>query len=123
MPPKGFTDNPLVVNDPKIRFYAGCPLTANGFRLGTLCIIDQVKRTFGRDDIKALEDLALMAELELAAVNMATMDDLTNISNRRGIMALAQHCINLCLRQNYPVVLVFIDLDKFKLINDDLWSA
>jgi diguanylate cyclase (GGDEF)-like protein len=115
---KRFADNPLVVNDPKIRFYAGCPLTVNGFRLGTLCIIDQVKRTFEGEDIKALEDLALMAERELAAVHMATMDDLTNISNRRGFMALAQHSINLCLRQNYPVVLVFIDLDKFKLIND-----
>jgi GAF domain-containing protein len=80
-----FVDNPLVLNDPNIRFYAGCPLrVANGSKLGTLCIIDRKPRSLERDDIDALKDLASMVEHERAAVQMAMLDELTHISNRRG---------------------------------------
>lgn len=113
-----FIDNPLVLSEPNIHFYAGCPLVVNGYKLGTLCIIDKVSRNFDKEDIEALEDLASMAEQELAAVELATKDELTGILNRRGFITLSQHILNLCIRQSHSIVLVFFDLDKFKLIND-----
>jgi|TARA_R110002073_G_scaffold84612_7_gene201840 diguanylate cyclase (GGDEF)-like protein len=119
-----FADNPLVLSDPHIRFYAGCPLRApNGHALGTLCIIDQKPRSFDREDMSALADLASMIEREVAAVQMATLDELTKISNRRGFVMLAQSSLGIITRQKIPAALVFIDLDKFKLINDNFGHA
>jgi len=119
-----FADNPLVTGEPKIRFYAGAPLRyLDGNKLGTLCIIDQKPRIMDEDDCTMLRDLAEMAEGELSAIQLATIDDLTKISNRRGFISLAQNSINLCARQETPVSMVFLDLDKFKPINDQFGHA
>jgi diguanylate cyclase (GGDEF)-like protein len=119
-----FHDNPLVVNDPAIRFYAGCPLKVpNGSRLGTLCLIDREPRDFDEDDLALLRDLARMAEQELAAVQLATMDELTMVSNRRGFEALAVHALALCRRLQRPAALLFFDLDGFKEVNDTFGHA
>ncbi|MGI1679998.1 MAG: sensor domain-containing diguanylate cyclase [Cellvibrionaceae bacterium] len=119
-----FHDNPLVTGDPNIRFYAGCPLKAvDGSQLGTLCIIDTQPRTLIHEELETLKDFAAMAEREIAAVQLATIDELTQISNRRGFMMLAEHGLNLCVRQKIPASLVFFDLNKFKQINDDYGHA
>lgn len=119
-----FADNPLVLSDPHIRFYAGCPLRApNGLALGTLCIIDQRPRHFDKEDMLALADLASMVEREVAAVQVATLDDLTKISNRRGFVMLAQNSLGIMTRQKSAASLVFIDLNKFKSINDNFGHA
>jgi GAF domain-containing protein len=54
-----FSDNPLVVDEPSIRFYAGAPLkTSKGYKIGTLCIIDTQPREFRKQDIEILEKVA-----------------------------------------------------------------
>ncbi len=55
-----FKDNPLVVNEPKVIFYAGAPILdpATSLPLGTLCVIDNQPRSLDKDQIQALLHLS-----------------------------------------------------------------
>jgi GAF domain-containing protein len=64
-----FADNPIVVNDPRVRFYAGCPLVLHsGACVGTLCLIDTRPRQLDEAGIRLLKDLAglVLEELQRA---------------------------------------------------------
>ena len=62
-----FSDNPLVTGEPRIRFYAGQPLTIDGQRIGTLCIIDRHPRHLKPKDYDSLKSLASWVETEILA--------------------------------------------------------
>jgi signal transduction histidine kinase len=71
-----FATNPLVLLDPKIRFYAGVPLvTPDRFPLGTLCVIDRVPRQLTSQQIAALQALGrqVLTQLELR-LNLAKLE-------------------------------------------------
>lgn len=54
-----FADNPLVVGDPNIRFYAGAPIRlSNGAQVGALCVIDHTPRALDDAQRQLLLDLA-----------------------------------------------------------------
>ncbi|KMQ72849.1 sensor domain-containing phosphodiesterase [Marinobacter subterrani] len=61
-----FQKNPLVTGKPHIRFYAGMPVREpSGFKIGSLCIIDDKPRQFSEIDLDILRSLASIVEDEL----------------------------------------------------------
>lgn len=52
-----FVDNALVVGDFHLRFYAGIPVTVEGYPLGTLCAIDRKPVVLNEIQLNALEVL------------------------------------------------------------------
>ncbi|MEO2268123.1 sensor domain-containing diguanylate cyclase [Pseudoalteromonas sp. YIC-656] len=116
-----FANTPLVTNYPNIRFYAGCALHApSNHRIGTLCLIDTEPREIIDEDIEILQELASLVEQEFKATALSTIDELTNISNRRGFLQLAQQALSHCRREKQNACLLYFDLDDFKQINDNL---
>ena len=114
-----FADNPLVVASPGIRFYAGAPIRGpHGYRVGTLCLIDKSPRGFSKEDQEVLQDFAAIVEAELAVSAQVTVDDLTQVANRRGFKMVASHILALCRRTETDAELLFFDLNGFKQIND-----
>jgi diguanylate cyclase (GGDEF)-like protein len=66
---------------------------------------------------EVLRDQARKAEQEVMGVQMASMDELTLLSNRHGFIALAQLGLEACRRLRTHATLLFFDLDNFKHIN------
>ena len=121
---KRFHDNPLVLGNPNIRFYLGCPLKINDtHNIGTLCLIDNKCRQFSTKDLIVMRDLADMVQAELESIQLSTTDELTKLSNRRGFLLIANHAFNICQREDRMLTLLFFDLDKFKYINDTFGHA
>lgn len=63
-----FRSNPFVLSEPYIRFYAGSPLMSpEGFKIGTLCVVDREPRQLSREQIAALKILGnqVITQLDL----------------------------------------------------------
>lgn len=119
-----FSDNPLVTEGPEIRFYAGMPIHSHeGYRIGTFCLIDSKPRDFSQEDDDTLRDFAALVEDELRVSSQVSVDDLTQVANRRGFHQIATHMLSLCRRTGTDIELAFFDLDGFKEINDSYGHA
>jgi len=140
---KRFATNPFVIGEAHIRFYAGAPLiTLDGVALGTLCVLDHVPRELSCDQLKSLQILAdqVMTQLELRR-NLRVLkrsiaerqkseaqlrhnvfhDWLTGLPNRAFFMERLKSAIAKAKRyKDYLFAVIFIDLDRFKVVNDSL---
>ncbi len=137
-----FADNPLVRGDPGIRFYAGMPLVMPGGEVvGTLCVIDSQPRRLGATAREALavlarsvtdelelrqrvgeleEEVARRHEAEARIMQLATRDALTGLPNRAALMDRLHQGVRAAQRSGNLLAVLFLDLDRFKWINDTL---
>ena len=114
-----FLDNPLVTDNPKIRFYAGHPLRVNdGSALGTLCILSSEPRHFSAEDLQMLNDLGALAEQEIATVQASTVDELTKIPNQRGFFEHANYSYTTSKRKGVQCSCLLLSLNDFKRIGE-----
>ena len=80
-----FRENPLVLGEPHVRFYAGAPLiNEDGYALGTLCVVDRQPRELDAEQKLALKSLRQLAmrQMELRR-NLQLLKDALNDRTRQ----------------------------------------
>lgn len=138
-----FLANPLVLEKPHLRFYAGAVLEDDeGNALGTLCVLDRTPRKGGLTPEQGEILLALagqvmqllklyrqnrqqaemLAEIDAARrqmAHLASTDALTGLANRRSFSERLLQEIAQLSRSGRRSCLILADLDHFKKINDE----
>ncbi|MEM7402038.1 MAG: MarR family transcriptional regulator, partial [Pseudomonadota bacterium] len=80
-----FADNPLVINEPMVRYYMGYVLQSiSGEKIGTLCIMDNKPRNTDQSDKNLLIDLGAMIDERLNEIEVASkldIDDVATVSS------------------------------------------
>lgn len=135
-----FADNPLVIEDPRFRFYAGHPIfAADDSAIGTFAIFDYVPRRVGDPDAIALRDFASLAENEVrsqklttaqlramterAAVAQDRIDPLTRLWNRPAVLRLLEHEVSHASETSTSVGVLLVDIDAFRGVNERLGAT
>ena len=68
-------------------------------------------------------DITERKRLQEELQQQATTDDLTGVSNRRHLLALAQRELQRAVRLKHPVAIALLDIDRLKEINDTYGHA
>ncbi|UBV43745.1 EAL domain-containing protein [Deinococcus taeanensis] len=117
-----------VTGEENVRAYAGIPvMSAEGYAVGTLCLIDHQPRPFSAQDIEDLKHLAeiVTAELDRRRAqtqldHLALTDPLTGLPNRAHFRQHLSQATRRVTLTGERVALCLLDLDRFKVINDTL---
>jgi GAF domain-containing protein len=90
-----FCDSALVLQEPRIRFYAGFPLvTSEGFSLGALCAIDRKPNQLDPEQQAAMRALSrqVMALLDLRRASSNLAEALESVKTLEGLLPLCAWC-------------------------------
>jgi diguanylate cyclase (GGDEF)-like protein/PAS domain S-box-containing protein len=71
-------------------------------------------------DVSIVEDISVRKRAEERVQYVATHDGLTGLPNRAMFNELLNHAMESAKRRGTQVAVLFIDLDRFKIINDSL---
>lgn len=119
-----FHDNPFVLGDPNVVFYAGAPMiTSDGHTIGSICAIDSAVRNFGDREKAILAELAQVAMNELELRRLSRVDGLTGVASRAAFKDDARKFVALARRHRNALSCVSFDIDHFKTINDTYGHA
>jgi diguanylate cyclase (GGDEF)-like protein len=112
---------------PGVKSGVGVPMRWNGELRGALSVAFLEQREFTRDDLDVLEaiaDLAVVACHNAEAYDdvrtAASTDALTGLLNHGAMQVRVREEIARSERDGQPLCCVLIDLDDFKLVNDEL---
>lgn len=114
-----FALSPTVIGAPYIRSYLGVPLmNPDGYNLGALCALDVRAHEFSDAQIELLKSFAALAVDELELRRIAQIDSLTGAASRRKFLFELNKAIAMFVRRRQPAVLLTLDIDHFKSVND-----
>jgi len=116
-----FANHTLLADSPRVRFYAGAPLTTpQGYALGTLCVVDFIPRQLHPKQLETLRILARQVMCQLELNLQAMRDPLTELYNRRQLEEGLHREVLRARRTGAQVGVMAIDVDHFKRVNDTL---
>ncbi|MDX1755647.1 MAG: EAL domain-containing protein [Marinobacter sp.] len=73
--------------------------------------------------ISIISDISTLKDAESRLVQLANEDSLTGLLNRRAFGLALDKAIDRARRHDYQLALLYLDLDRFKLVNDTLGHA
>ncbi len=115
------------VRDDGFTSYLGVPVFwPSGEVFGTFCVMDYEETDYQETYLELIHHLKEILEADLSMLGLyeqmqklAITDALSGINNRRGFLVLAEQRIKLAKRTNSQLGLLYLDVDDFKLINDE----
>ncbi|MFL6698263.1 MAG: diguanylate cyclase domain-containing protein [Vitreoscilla sp.] len=109
---------------PEVQRVLGAASIGTGLLMGGLLLWNRALRRAVAQRTDALQkELAERQRLETRLRTLAEHDPLTGLMNRAALTEALRRSLALAARQKWSVAVVFIDLDKFKAINDSMGHA
>jgi diguanylate cyclase (GGDEF)-like protein len=109
---------------PEVQRVLGAAAIGTGVLMAGLLLWNRALRRAVAQRTDALQkELAERQRLETRLRTLAEHDPLTGLMNRAALTEALRRSLALATRQKWSVAVVFIDLDKFKEVNDSLGHA